>query len=484
MKIKFFRKIKWPLIKTWHVTSLLLCPLALTAQNGVTVSNFSTKAGSPTALTFDIRWARQSGKVWSDTVWVFADYNNKGKMARLPLAPGAKLTNPSWRGAKVMEVSGNPNGVWVVGNARTSGSGSFSATVQLLTATATATGACVYAVNYPPVGRYTAVDKIKFNGTPPFKLKFGDGSSYSLSRQDAQSTYTVAAGKTLLSFTDASKAPGVTGCKAPDVQTLNASASSYCEGSGVTLSLNGTERGVIYQLYNGSSPIGGATVTGSGPAATFTKPGGSTSFGAGAYTVRVAKTNVFCAATMTGTRTVTVKPLPAVPTNPSANKYCGSGAVTFSAVAPGGCTIDWYNAVSGGSIVGGGSGVTSFSPALTETTTYYAQARNTTTGCVSTARLAVTGTVNALPAAPSGASANELCGAGAVIFSATAPGGCTVDWYTAAWGGSIVSGGSGVTSLSPALTVTTTYYAQARNTTTGCVSVTRLAVTGTVNAVP
>jgi uncharacterized protein (TIGR02145 family) len=69
-----------------------------------------------------------------------------------------------------------------------------------------------------------------------------------------------------------------------------------------------------------------------------------------------------------------------------------------------------------------------------------------------------------------------------VTFSATAPSGCTIDWYTTSSGGSLVSGTT--TSYSPSLTATTTYYAQARNTTTGCVSATRLAVTATVNAVP
>jgi hypothetical protein len=87
----------------------------------------------------------------------------------------------------------------------------------------------------------------------------------------------------------------------------------------------------------------------------------------------------------------------AAPASPSANSRCGNGTVTFSASVPGGITIDWYNASSGGAIVSGGTGVTSISPALTQTTTYYAQARNTTTNCVSAARTAVTATINAVP---------------------------------------------------------------------------------------
>jgi hypothetical protein len=64
------------------------------------------------------------------------------------------------------------------------------------------------------------------------------------------------------------------------------------------------------------------------------------------------------------------------------------------------------------------------------------------------------------------------------------PGGVTIDWYTASSGGSIVSGGYGVASFAPSVTATKTYYAEARNTATGCVSATRLPVTATVHVVP
>ncbi|MDR2450111.1 MAG: hypothetical protein LBD52_09165 [Prevotellaceae bacterium] len=95
--------------------------------------------------------------------------NNKaGKMERLPLLPGATLTATSASGVgRVIQYSDNNKGVWVVGNARSNGS--FSATVQLPTATADFPGACAYASNYPPVGEYAATKKIKFTGTPEFE---------------------------------------------------------------------------------------------------------------------------------------------------------------------------------------------------------------------------------------------------------------------------------------------------------------------------
>jgi hypothetical protein len=212
-------------------------------------------------------------------------------MTRLPVT-GATAT-----AGTMIKIPGNDQGVWVAGNARTNGS--FSATVKLHTATATAdfSGLCAYAINYPPVAEYTAANTVKITGTPPYYLTYSGGSAATVTAEEAEDAYTLT--NTLSSFTDKSGAPGTLSCTPP-----------------------------------------------------------------------------------------------AAPTGPSANSRCGSGAVTFSASAPDGVTIDWYDAPSSGSIVSGGSGVTSISPSLTQTTTYYAQARNTTTHCVSSSRLSVTGKVS------------------------------------------------------------------------------------------
>jgi hypothetical protein len=107
----------------------------------------------------------------------------------------------------VIEETGNNKGVWVAGNARTNGS--FSATVKLYTATAIAHRAnvCAYASNYPPVGQYTGVNRIKFTGTPSFDLQLNRGS-YSINREEAQGLYDAPAGKYMVAFTDATGAPG------------------------------------------------------------------------------------------------------------------------------------------------------------------------------------------------------------------------------------------------------------------------------------
>jgi uncharacterized protein (TIGR02145 family) len=136
MKTKFFKNI----VETRCIASLLffLCPLLLSAQNGVTVGGLDATAGT---VTFSVSWDRDAMPVtvWSDTVWVFADYSVAGDTVRLSLLPGATLTATSAPGTgKVKEETDNNTGVWVVGNARTNGS--FSATVRLLTPAAGAVG--------------------------------------------------------------------------------------------------------------------------------------------------------------------------------------------------------------------------------------------------------------------------------------------------------------------------------------------------------
>jgi hypothetical protein len=192
----------------YYLIAIICCPAVLSAQNGVTVSGLVLNAGT---VTFDVSWDKDSPlmpEVWSDSVWVFVDYNDVGTMKRLPLSLGATLTETSAPGVgKVIEVLGNDQGVWVVGNARSAGS--FSATVQLLTATATAAGMCVYASNYPPVGKFIIDGEVTFTGTPNYDLivKKKGGGTYSLSAGDG--SYPLGAEYTLLSFNDKTGAPGI-----------------------------------------------------------------------------------------------------------------------------------------------------------------------------------------------------------------------------------------------------------------------------------
>ena len=240
---------------------LLLLPVAGIAQNGVILSALSGSAGT---LTFNVRWANNSTMpaVWSDSVWVFVDYNDEGVMKRLPLiTSGATLTATSAPGkGKVIPATDNTSGVWVVGSARTDGS--FSATVQLLTTTTTAAGACVYASNYPPAGKYESGSLITFTGTPEYELYLSDGSTYTLPCE-SPCTYEVPNGLTLLSFIDKTGAPGTFTQPPTPPDPIPDLLTAWRCGSG-TVTLSASSAGAVIDWYKtaaGDAPLWSASNT-------------------------------------------------------------------------------------------------------------------------------------------------------------------------------------------------------------------------------
>jgi len=176
----------------------------------------------------------------------------------------------------------------------------------------------------------------------------------------------------------------------------------------------------------------------------------------------------------------TVNSLPLSPSGPISGSRCGTGTVSLSVTNPGaGFTVDWYAASTGGSALSSGSGTNSFStPNISSTTTYYAETRNTSTGCVSATRTAVIATVKTIPTITSN-TPNFRCGTGTVSLSATASAG-TINWYAASTGG--VSLGTGTSYTTPSISATTTYYVDATNN--GCTTTARTAITATVNPFP
>jgi hypothetical protein len=184
---------------------MMCCPMILSAQNGVTVSNLVANSGT---VTFNVSWKSAGMPApWSDSVWVFVDYNHAGRMERLPLS-GATLSVPTWSAATVIfGKDGNKQGAWVMGNARSAGS--FSATVRLLTDITDVAGVCAYASNYPPVGTYRAENtRIEFTGTPMYKMVLKKSGGSGTLTDFSDGSYTIREGYTVTSFTDKTGAPG------------------------------------------------------------------------------------------------------------------------------------------------------------------------------------------------------------------------------------------------------------------------------------
>ena len=137
--------------------------------------------------------------------------------------------------------------------------------------------------------------------------------------------------------------------------------------------------------------------------------------------------------------------------------------------------------ISVGTLTLGGSGVINgtWGSSTATSATYH----NDTYFAATTGYVTVATSTCVAPAAPTGTGASR-CGTGTVVISATPGAGETIDWYAASTGGTILTGGTGTTSFTtPSISVTTTYYSQSRNTTTGCISATRTAVIATVNTI-
>lgn len=167
---------------------------------------------------------------------------------------------------------------------------------------------------------------------------------------------------------------------------------------------------------------------------------------------------------------LTICPAPTV-TSITPGSRCGDGTVTLGAMASTG-TLNWYAALTGGTSLG--TGTSFITPSIAATTTYYVEAFSG--GCTS-ARTAVTASVNSMPTITSTLPASR-CDTGTIVLTAAASAG-TLNWYSGSTGGASL--GAGTSFTTPSIANTTTYFVDATNA--GCTSA-RTAIVATVNTTP
>lgn len=207
----------------------------------------------------------------------------------------------------------------------------------------------------------------------------------------------------------------------------------------------GVQNNVAYSInavtgatsYTWSAPPGASVVSGQGSTnVAISYPGGASSGNVSVFAsngscqtapsnlaVTVNTTNIN-APTSGGNQTQTVCQPDPVPT------------LTATANVPGGFTVKWYNAASGGTVV---TNPTLSSPG---TVTYYAASVETATGCESATRTAVTLTINSIAqASASAGGATTFCQGGSVTLTANAGG--TYLWSNGATTQSITVNASG-----------------------------------------
>ncbi len=176
-------------------------------------------------------------------------------------------------------------------------------------------------------------------------------------------------------------------------------------------------------------------------------------FGAGRYRCKIdgdLATTIF-----TNDEGLFINPVPAVPTVSNISN-CGAASVTLTASGGSNGNYLWYD--TNGLISGQVNG-TYTTPVISLTTTYSVAITN---GSCNSAKVNVTATINAVPAAPSTTGATACPGS---TFILTASGGINGQyvWYTTSSGGSAIAGEVNSTYTTSALTTNTTYYVSINN---------------------
>jgi hypothetical protein len=247
----------------------------------------------------------------------------------------------------------------------------------------------------------------------------------------------------------------------PEALGSIASQAQVCQGSTFYLSVNPVSNARHYQ-WQLPSGLTGASSTNSIQA--IVSPTASSG------QISVVAVNG-CGSSLPSQKTISVNPKPIFMVSPNAAvNTCSGDTVTFTAIGDTGLIYRWKN---------NGIDITNATLSQYKTTVsgaYSLVARNAF-GCLdSSASILVT--VNAIPTITASTPASR-CGTGTVVLGATASAG-TINWYSAATGGTSLATGASFTT--PSIAATTTYFVDA--TANGCTTATRTSVAATVNAVP
>jgi gliding motility-associated-like protein len=252
---------------------------------------------------------------------------------------------------------------------------------------------------------------------------------------------------------------------------VSATGTTTCAGS--TTTLTAAAKGGTTLKWYADATGGTALQTGE----TFTTPVLTATT---TYYIEVIKGT--CANELRVPVTVTVTPAPNAPVLATVLPVCyGSTASLTVGNAVAGLNYNWYTTVAGTTPVF--TGATFVTPALTASTTYYVEAISP--GCGGSTRTAVAVPVNPIVTLPQiQASATTIApGQTAVLTATSADTDVTFNWYTTSTGTTPVF--TGATYVTPPLSANTTYYLEAKSNTTGCLALSRVQVTITVdNSLP
>ena len=265
------------------------------------------------------------------------------------------------------------------------------------------------------------------------------------------------------------------------------SSGSGCSSGEISFTWNAVSNATHYDIYTLDDATGqfvllNANTTGTSFTATGLTPGANMWF------TIIAKNNTTGAigeraVAITGTVSSGGGGLGAVGSISGQNNICGNpSAVTYNIAAVSGATSYTWSAPAG-AVITSGQGTSGIAVSYSGGSTSGNIAVFASNGSCQTATTTMAISVGGSVAAPltGGDQSQTVCPGGTpatLTASATATAGNTIVWYTAPTGGTVV--------LNPTQSTvgTITYYAAARNSSSGCESATRTAVTLTTSSVP
>ncbi len=229
--------------KIYSLLFAMLCTYTIFAATCITTQrvfvNYKTQM-----VTFRMTWNACDNSMHLNKAWVFVDYQpidangNKGNWTHATISGTPSVTNGTY-------TAGNTNGFYVTG------ANGQSATITVKLGNLPTGGRynwCAIAIDYPPVALFTTTTNVLFKGTPPFVVKYDDGSSGTIANT-GKTNYTPTADKAITSVTDATTCPGLIASVTTNAVT-GANNSGSCNSiyrlNGANTSVSVSERGFVY----------------------------------------------------------------------------------------------------------------------------------------------------------------------------------------------------------------------------------------------
>ncbi|GAA4467369.1 hypothetical protein GCM10023093_23170 [Nemorincola caseinilytica] len=309
----------------------------------------------------------------------------------------------------------------------------------------------------------------------------GTGAAIDFGVMSVAGTYTVSATNVATSCAAAMSGNAVVQVNTLPVTQTVIGGGAYCNGgTGVDVSLSGSEAGVNYQLYNGTTTVGGP-VAGTGNVLSFGQQ-----MTVGTYSVRAMNASTSCARDMTGTVPVSINTLPAVYAVTGGGNYCAGGtgmAIYLSGSETGVTYLVYRDGAQVGVVTGTGSDINFGTQTMAGN--YTVMAENFSTHCTSSMTGSATIGINAAPVAYTVSAGGTYCAgdAGVNVTLGGSEAGVNYRLYNGATAvGSIVEGTG--SAISFGMQAAGTYTIKATNAVTSCTSAMSGSSSIAMNALP